>query len=68
VAAIILLRGDTPRRGMLRATIGVSIVTLVLTTLMALGLLAFTTFSTGSVTETGVIISEGPADVTGTNP
>jgi hypothetical protein len=68
VAAIILLRGDTPRRGMLRATIGVSIVTLVLTTLMALGLLAFTTFSTGSVTETGVIVSEGPADVTGTNP
>jgi hypothetical protein len=53
---------------MLRATIGVSIVTLVLTVLMALGVLAFTTFSTGSVTETGVIISEGPADVTGTNP
>lgn len=53
VAAIVLLRGDAPRRGMLRATIGVSIATLVFTALMALGILAWTTTSFSSVTESG---------------
>jgi uncharacterized membrane protein len=67
VAAIVLLRGDTPRRGMLRATIGVSIATLVVNALMAMGLLAFTTFSSTSVTESGVTVSEEPAIVTDSN-
>lgn len=73
VAAIVLLRGDAPRRGLLRATIGVSIATLVFTALMALGPLAWTTFSVTSVnetgvTESGVTISSEPAEVSSTNP
>lgn len=64
VTAIVLLRGDAPRRGMLRAAIGVSIATLVFTALAAFGLLAWTTFSGSSVTETGdsmVVTSTTPA-------
>ncbi len=63
VTAIVLLRGDAPRRGMLRATIGVSIATLVLTALLAVGTLAWTTVSVTSVTDSG-----GPVVVTSTNP
>ena len=63
VAAVVLLRGDAPRRGLLHATIAVSIVTLAITALLAVGALAFSTFSVTSVNETG-----GPVVVTSTNP
>jgi uncharacterized membrane protein len=63
VTAIVLLRGDAPRRGMLRATIGVSIATLVFTAFMALGTLAWATFSVSTVTEVG-----DPVVVTSTAP
>lgn len=53
VAAAVLLRGENPRRGLLRATIAVSIVTLLLTAVLVMGSLAFSTFNVTSVTETG---------------
>lgn len=56
VAAIVLLRGEKPRRPLLRATIAVSIVTLVITAVLAAGTLAFTNFNVTGVTESG-----GPA-------
>ncbi len=68
VTAIVLLRGDTPRRGMLRATVWVSIATLVFSALMALGVLALIPFSATSVTDSGVIVSSEPAEVASTNP
>ncbi|NTV38805.1 MAG: hypothetical protein HGA51_02445 [Demequinaceae bacterium] len=56
VAAAVLLRGENPRRSMLRATIAVSVVTLVVTAALVVGTLAWSTYTVTSVTETG-----GPA-------
>jgi uncharacterized membrane protein len=63
VAAVVLLRADAPRRGLLRATIAVSIVTLLVTAALVVGSLAWTTFSVSSVTESGT-----PAVVSSTSP
>jgi len=63
VAAIVLLRGENPRRSVLRATVGVSIVTLVITAVLAYYTLAFASFSATSTTDTG-----GSVVVTSTNP
>ncbi len=61
-----------PRRGVLRATIWVSGATLVLTALLALllvGTLVFRT-SVSTTTDSGgpMVVTNEPADVTGTNP
>ena len=60
VAAAVLLRGGNPRRGPLRATIAVSIVTLVITVLLVVGTMAWLLFSVSSVTESGVTESSSP--------
>lgn len=59
VTAVVLLRGGAPRRPLLRATVGVSIVTLLITAALVAGSLALSTFST---TEGGTV-----SDVTGSS-
>jgi len=69
VTAVVLLRGDSPRRPLLIATIVVSSVTLVITAVLVLGTLAFTSFGGGVVTESsGPVVSSEAIVVTGTNP
>lgn len=46
VTAVVLLHGDAPRRPLLRATVAVSIVTLVITAVLAARTLAFSGFTT----------------------
>ena len=63
VTAIVLLRGGAPRRGLLRATIAVSSVTLLVTAVLAVGTLAWSTVTVSTDSQTG-----GPVVVSTTGP
>lgn len=66
VAAIVLLRRETQRRGMLQAAIAVSIVTLVITAVLAAGTLSFSAFNVDAESSSGPAVSvEAPAATTG---
>ncbi len=59
VTAVVLLRGDAPRRGMLQATVAVSIVTLLITAVLLAGTLFFNIAT--STTSEGPVISSNAA-------
>lgn len=64
VAAIVLLRRETRRRGLLQGTIAVSIVTLVITILLVVGTLAFSLFTVKTESNMGpAISSEAPVAI-----
>ncbi len=61
VAAIVLLKRETRRRGLLKATIAVSVVTLVITAFLATATLAWSTFTVTGDSTSGVTVSSEPA-------